>query len=99
MKNENAKKISDVINSCIDEIQVGTELSTDHRFLQGVFFKVALHFMANLAKSYEKGRYDDRNEFACKASYEVIKNLEEKGLFAPKFFERYYEEALTRMEM
>ena len=43
-----------------------------HRYLQGQFFKICFYFIELLAKHYEEGLYDARNEYACKRSKTII---------------------------
>lgn len=66
MKNESAIKISDIVNkTTYVPIIVGVELSTDHRYLVNQMFRTFLHFAGQLARNYEDGYFDERNEFAC----------------------------------
>lgn len=58
----------------------GRELTKAHRYLQQQMFKVFIGFMRQLAYNYQKGRYDDRNEWASRLSAEAYSALVEKGL-------------------
>lgn len=75
-RDSRASKISNIVNSTLfNPIEVGIELTTDHRYLQNEEFKTFLHFAGQLARNYEKGLYDDRNEFACKSALAMIEGL------------------------
>lgn len=96
-RDSRASKISDIVNSTLfDPMEVGIELSTDHRYLQNEEFKVFLHFAGQLARNYEKGLYDDRNEFACKSALAMIEGLEKAGLYDRKYWYARYDEMLAK---
>ena len=46
-------------------------------------------FMEQLAENWHKGRYDRRNEWACRLAAEAIDHLTENGLY--RLPETYYE--------
>ena len=88
-KDSRASKISDIVNSTLfDPMEVGIELTTDHRYLQNEIFKSFIHFAGQLARNYEKGLYDDRNEFACKSAHAMIEGLEKADLYDRKYWYR-----------
>ncbi len=60
--------------------KTGRELANDHRYLVNEKFKVVLEFMKELARCYEKGCYDQRNEWACKLSAEAVTHLQEQKM-------------------
>lgn len=94
-KDSKATQISNIVNSTLfSPIEVGVELSTDHRYLQNELFKAFLHFTGQLARNEAKGHYDDRNEFACKCSKVIIKALQEADLYDAKFWEDRYDKVL-----
>lgn len=94
-KDSKASQISNIVNNTLfSPVEVGVELSTDHRYLQNELFKTFLHFAGQLARNEAKGHYDDRNEFACKCSKVVIKALQEADLYDAKFWEDRYDKAL-----
>lgn len=73
MENETGKKIEDLVNSTLfDGYNVAKHLSNMHRYLQQEFMKMVLHFFCMLAENYENGRYDGRNEYACKVAKKTI---------------------------
>ena len=99
MKNEKAKQISDVINSTsFYPKRVGVELSTDHRYLQEQFFECSLAFIACLANNYRNGRYDARNEFACKCAYVMMSELEKnEDLYWKEHEDKQYQQILSEL--
>lgn len=67
----------------------GRELSMAHRYLQQQMFKVFIGFMRQLAHNYQKGYYDDRNEWASRVAAEAYATLVEKELvYDPDYKER-----------
>ena len=63
--------------------QTGREMTRAHRYLQQQMFKV---FMRQLAYNYQKGRYDQRNEWASKLASEAYGHLVESELiYDPEF--------------
>ncbi len=60
--------------------KTGRELANDHRYLVNEKFKVVLEFIKELALCYENGRYDQRDEWACKLSAEVVNHLQEQKM-------------------
>ena len=56
---------------------VANRMANEHRYLQEEMFKVCMAYIAKLATSYESGRYDARNAYACETSYKIIKALNE----------------------
>lgn len=54
--------------------------TTMHRYLQQQAFKVFLGYMKALAHNYQKGRYDDRNEWASRLANEAYGHLVEADL-------------------
>ena len=92
-RDSRASKISNIVNSTLfDPIEVGIELTTDHRYLQNEEFKTFLHFAGQLARNYERGNYDARNEFACKCSKVIIDALEKEDLYVKKYYNQQYDE-------
>lgn len=92
-----ADNISEMVNkTSFNPMQVGVEMSTDHRYLINEFFKATLHFMGQLKRDYEKGKFDDRDEFACKCSKVMIDALTANNLYSPEFFAREYDDILKK---
>jgi len=81
-------KIEDVINntSCDSRSAAYYMATRCHRYLQQEFFKIALEFMEIKAKHFNEGRFDGRNEYACKMSNEIISNLNGNKMFWPMDF-------------
>ena len=66
--------------------QTGREMTRAHRYLQQQMFKVFIGFMRQLAYNYQKGRYDQRNEWASKLASEAYGHLVESELiYDPEF--------------
>lgn len=65
---ENAKSISNIFNDYMSNPRViAAYLATkEHRYLQDKEFKMMLDFIALKARDYKEGRYDTRNEQACR---------------------------------
>lgn len=92
MENKTAKAISELVNKIsFNGIEIGTELSTDHRYLQNELFKMFIHFAGNLAANYKNGKYDGRNEYACKCAKIMIDALERNELFDAEYYLEEYE--------
>lgn len=64
-------------------LNVGIELTHDHRYLIGEKAKIAFAFMEQLAVDYHRGYYDERNEWACRLSAAAIDHLVETNLYYP----------------
>ena len=43
--------------------------------------KVVFAFLERLADDYQKGRYDQRNEWVCRLAAETIEHLVENGMY------------------
>ena len=92
-----ADNISEMVNkTSFNPIQVGVEMTTDHRYLINEFFKATLHFMGQLKRDYEQDKFDGRNEFACKCSKIMIDALTAEGLYVPEYWANEYEELLKK---
>lgn len=64
----------------------GRELTRAHRYLQQQMFNVFIGFMRQLAYNYQKGTYDDRNEWASRLASEAYTRLIDSGLiYDPDF--------------
>ena len=53
----------------------GRELTRAHRYLQQQMFKMFVGFMRQLAYNYQKGSYDDRNEWASRLASDAYTRL------------------------
>ena len=92
-----ADNISEMVNkTSFNPMQVGVEMTTDHRYLINEFFKATLHFMGQLKRDYEQGKFDGRDEFACKCSKIMIDALTAEGLYVPEYWANEYEELLKK---
>ena len=61
--------------------KVGDALANDHRYLVNEKGKVVFAFLERLADDYQKGHYDQRDEWACRLAAETIEHLEEKRMY------------------
>lgn len=69
--------------------QMGKALADDHRYLVNEKARLMFFFMEQLAENWHRGRYDRRNEWACRLAAEAIDHLAENGLY--RLPETYYE--------
>lgn len=60
--------------------KTGMAMTTMHRYLQQQAFKVFLGYMKALAHNYQRGRYDERNEWASRIANEAYGHLVEADL-------------------
>lgn len=60
--------------------KTGRAMTTMHRYLQQQAFKVCVGFMKSLAHNYQKGLFDDRNEWASRLANEAYGHLVEADL-------------------
>ena len=60
--------------------KVGNALADDHRYLINEKGKVVFAFLERLANDYQKGRYDQRDEWVCRLAAEAIEHLVENRL-------------------
>ena len=97
-KGSYASQMSDnILNKMsANELEIGVELSTEHRYLSNKVFKIFLHLAGCLARDYEKGYYDGRNEFACKCSKVIIDALEKEDLYNKEYFSKIYDEIIPK---
>lgn len=61
--------------------ETGRALAADHRYLVNEKGKVMFYFMEALAADWRKGRYDQRNEWACRLAAVAMDALEAQGLY------------------
>lgn len=92
-----ASQISDIVNNTLfHPLKTGVELTTKHRYLVNEMFKMFVHFAGQLARNYDKGHYDERNQYACECSRIIIDALKEKGKYDEKWFNQLYDEFLQK---
>ena len=66
--------------------KTGMAMTTMHRYLQQQGFKICLGFLKALAYNYQKGRYDQRNEWASQLADVAYSSLIEADLiFDPDY--------------
>ncbi len=66
--------------------KTGMAMTTMHRYLQQQAFKVCVGFMKSLAHNYQKGRFDDRNEWASCLANEAYGHLVEADfIYDPQY--------------
>ena len=61
--------------------KVGNALANDHRYLVNEKGQVVFAFLERLADDYQKGHYDQRDEWACRLAAETIEHLVEKRMY------------------
>ena len=76
-----AKEFTNFVNGrmCSAE-KTGKELTRAHRYLQQQMFRVFISFMRQLAFNYQKGSYDQRNEWASRLAATAYDRLTEENL-------------------
>lgn len=68
--------------------KTGMAMTTMHRYLQQQAFKVFLGYMKALAHNYQRGRYDDRNEWASRMADLMYGTMVEDVIFFdPEYLE------------
>lgn len=68
--------------------EVAQAMAQDHRYLVGQKAQLYIEFLKQLAIYHRKGRYDPRNEWACKCARVAIDALIEAELLYIPFDER-----------
>lgn len=88
---------SDFINGGLYNVAaVAAAMGRDHRYLQQERFKLVLEYMHVLAVSERKGRYDARNEWACKCARVAIEAMQKADLvYYPEYDEKQFEQMLN----
>lgn len=80
---------SSFINGRLSHVkEVAQAMAQDHRYLVQERFKLMLEYWKELAKNERKGRYDARNEWACKCARVAIDALIESELLYIPWDER-----------
>ena len=86
---EFVKTESDFINGQLSHTkEVAQAMAQDHRYLVQERFKLMVEYFKELAKAERKGRYDPRNEWACKCARVAIDALVESELLYIPWDER-----------
>lgn len=99
-KDSKASQIDTIVNSTLfNPLEVGVELTTSHNYLVNEMFKMFVHFAGQLARKYDNGYYDGRNEYACECSRIIIDALKEKGKYDEKWFNQLYDEFLQKSNL
>ena len=77
-----AQEFTDFVNGrmCSAD-KTGKELTRAHRYLQQQMFRVFIGFMRQLAFNYQKGSYDQRNEWASRLAATAYDQLTERTSF------------------
>ena len=63
----------------VEKLKVAKGWANMHRYLVNEMFGIALRFIGILAKNYDDGNYDGRNEFSCYRSKIMIDALTKEG--------------------
>lgn len=70
------RQFSSFVNGkCYNKEKVAELMAREHRYLQSEMFFVCYAYMRKLAENYDKGYYDQRNEYACKSAKQMIEAL------------------------
>jgi hypothetical protein len=78
-----AEDFSNGVNEInFDHETCGKAMTCDHRTLIQTKMRVFIEFARELAKDYDAGHYDLRNEDACKAAKAMVDSLEPAGIYA-----------------
>ena len=93
---EFVRQESDFINGGLyNYASVAAAMGRDHRYLQQERFKLMLEYLHVLSVSERKGRYDARNEWACKCARVCIDALVKADLvYYPEYNEKEFEKML-----
>lgn len=85
---ELAKSIADYVNDMGHKKEPFTEelLNCTHRTLQQSAMQMMFYTIAEMAKKYETGVYDLRNEQACKTAAEIHKFMSESSPLGEKWW-------------
>ena len=76
------KEFSQFVNGQMcSAAKVGNALADDHRNLINEKGKVVFAFLERLANDYQKGRYDQRDEWVCRLAAETIEHLEDNRMY------------------
>ena len=68
-----ARNFSDYVNRCPNDFKkAASAMGRDHRYLQSEMFKLCIEYIKVLARHYNDGCYDPRNEWACSTAYSII---------------------------
>jgi hypothetical protein len=72
-----ARFFSDYVNNCShNECRAAERMASDHRTLQSEMFQLCMAYIKNLAENAKEGRFDTRNEYACKTSQKMLDYLD-----------------------
>ena len=63
----------------IESLEVARSWAGMHRYLVNAMFNIVIRFIGILAKNYEDGNYDGRNEYSCYRSKIMIDALTKEG--------------------
>ena len=75
-----AQEFANFVNGRMCSAETGKELTRAHRYLQQQMFRVFIGFMRQLAFNYQKGSYDQRNEWASRLAATAYDRLTEENL-------------------
>lgn len=77
-----ADRLSNYVNGKMSSPRkVGRALADDHRYLVNEKARLMFCFMERLAEDWHNGRYDQRDEWACRLAAEAIDHLADCGLY------------------
>ena len=76
---ELATHITDELNGLFNNKEFCEAMSREHRFLQYEFTNLCLDWLNKCREMYEAGRYDGRNELACKTGKILMDYLDKRN--------------------
>lgn len=84
---EFAKQFENYVNGSMQSADAtGREMAKAHRYLQQEMFKVCFAYIRQLARDYQAGNYDDRNDWATRLSAMAYGHLIEMGeVYDPEY--------------
>lgn len=83
--NSTANDLSRIVNAgCDDDLKKLAEaMLRDHRTLLQAKMRLCLLFIEGLAKAYDEGFYDLRNEHACKVAKKICDTVDQYERYMP----------------
>ena len=99
-KFRDAKVMDDVVNNTLfNPVKTAWWWARNHRYLQQQFFKMCFHYILLLAKAYKEGRYDDRNEWACRTANQLMQGYTTDIDHEYSLYEDQYKECSKEYEL
>lgn len=71
----------------VEKLKAAKGWANMHRYLVNEMFGVVIRFIGILAKNYDEGKYDGRDEYACSMSKKIIEHLKQDGSWSDYLIE------------